>query len=45
MRVNTSSVTGYPQIHMLDPDRNVIEINAESDERSKKLEVEVRSKK
>ena len=29
MRVNTSSVTGYPQIHILDPDRNVIEINAE----------------
>jgi catechol 2,3-dioxygenase-like lactoylglutathione lyase family enzyme len=30
MRVNPSSVTGYPQIHILDPDRNVIEINAES---------------
>jgi catechol 2,3-dioxygenase-like lactoylglutathione lyase family enzyme len=29
MRVNPSSVTGYPQIHVLDPDRNVIEINAE----------------
>jgi glyoxylase I family protein len=29
MRVNTSSVTGYPQIHILDPDRNVVEINAE----------------
>ncbi len=29
MRVNTASVTGYPQIHVLDPDRNVIEINAE----------------
>ena len=29
MRVNPSSVTGYPQIHLLDPDRNVIEINAE----------------
>jgi catechol 2,3-dioxygenase-like lactoylglutathione lyase family enzyme len=28
MRVNTASVTGYPQIHILDPDRNVIEINA-----------------
>jgi glyoxylase I family protein len=28
MRVNPSSVTGYPQIHVLDPDRNVIEINA-----------------
>jgi len=30
MRVNPSSVTGYPQIHILDPDRNVIEINAET---------------
>ena len=30
MRVNTTSVTGYPQIHILDPDRNVIEINAEA---------------
>jgi catechol 2,3-dioxygenase-like lactoylglutathione lyase family enzyme len=30
MRVNVSSVTGYPQIHVLDPDRNVIEINAET---------------
>ena len=29
MRVNAASVTGYPQIHVLDPDRNVIEINAE----------------
>ena len=29
MRVNTASVTGYPQVHVLDPDRNVIEINAE----------------
>jgi catechol 2,3-dioxygenase-like lactoylglutathione lyase family enzyme len=28
MRVNARSVTGYPQIHVLDPDRNVIEINA-----------------
>jgi catechol 2,3-dioxygenase-like lactoylglutathione lyase family enzyme len=30
MRVNPNSVTGYPQIHVLDPDRNVIEINAAS---------------
>lgn len=30
MRVNPSSVTGYPQIHMLDPDRNIVEINAAS---------------
>src|SRR5687767_14332782 len=29
MRVNPGSVTGYPQIHVLDPDRNVIEINAD----------------
>jgi len=29
MRVNAKSVTGYPQIHILDPDRNVIEINAD----------------
>jgi hypothetical protein len=29
MRVNAASVTGYPQIHVLDPDRNVIEINAD----------------
>lgn len=28
MRINANSVTGYPQIHILDPDRNVIEINA-----------------
>ena len=30
MRVNPSSVTGYPQIHLLDPDRNIIEINTAS---------------
>jgi catechol 2,3-dioxygenase-like lactoylglutathione lyase family enzyme len=29
MRLNPNSVTGYPQIHLLDPDRNVVEINAE----------------
>jgi glyoxylase I family protein len=29
MRVNINSLTGFPQIHVLDPDRNVIEINAE----------------
>src|SRR5918999_1297728 len=29
MRINAASVTGYPQIHLLDPDRNVVEINAE----------------
>jgi glyoxylase I family protein len=29
MRVNPNSVAGFPQIHLMDPDRNVIEINAE----------------
>jgi hypothetical protein len=29
MRVTISGPTGYPQIHIMDPDRNVIEINAE----------------
>jgi catechol 2,3-dioxygenase-like lactoylglutathione lyase family enzyme len=29
MRVNPDSVAGFPQIYILDPDRNVIEINAE----------------
>ena len=29
MRVNANSVTGYPQIHLMDPDRNIVEINAE----------------
>jgi glyoxylase I family protein len=29
MRVNADSVAGFPQIYILDPDRNVIEINAE----------------
>ena len=28
MRVNPNSVAGFPQIHLMDPDRNVIEINA-----------------
>jgi glyoxylase I family protein len=30
MRVTPNSVTGYSQIHLLDPDRNVVEINAET---------------
>jgi glyoxylase I family protein len=30
MRVNAHSVAGFPQIHLIDPDRNVIEINAET---------------
>jgi len=30
MRVNPHSVTGYPQIHLIDPDRNLLEINADS---------------
>ena len=29
MRTNPRSVTGFPQIYILDPDRNLIEINAE----------------
>jgi glyoxylase I family protein len=29
MRVNPDSVAGFPQIHIMDPDRNMIEINAE----------------
>jgi glyoxylase I family protein len=29
MRVNTNSVAGFPQIYVMDPDRNMIEINAE----------------
>jgi catechol 2,3-dioxygenase-like lactoylglutathione lyase family enzyme len=28
MRVQTRGVTGFPQIHIFDPDRNVIEINS-----------------
>jgi len=29
MHVNPESVAGFPQIHLMDPDRNMIEINAE----------------
>ena len=29
MRVRYEAVAGFPQIHVLDPDRNVIEINAD----------------
>jgi glyoxylase I family protein len=29
MRVNLSGPTGFPQLHIMDPDRNMIEINAE----------------
>jgi hypothetical protein len=29
MRVNERPTAGFPQIYILDPDRNVIEINAE----------------
>jgi len=29
MKVNPRAVTGFPQIYIVDPDRNVIEINAE----------------
>jgi glyoxylase I family protein len=30
MRLNPSGLAGFPQIYILDPDRNVIEINAET---------------
>jgi glyoxylase I family protein len=30
MRVTIGGPTGFPQIHIFDPDRNVIEINAET---------------
>jgi glyoxylase I family protein len=29
MRLNLDGPTGFPQIHVMDPDRNMIEINAE----------------
>jgi len=29
MRVQLDSVAGFPQIHLMDPDRNMVEINAE----------------
>jgi len=29
IRVSVAGPTGYPQIHVMDPDRNMIEINAE----------------
>ena len=32
MRVNTAGKAGFPQIYILDPDRNVIEINAERED-------------
>lgn len=33
MRINAAGAAGFPQIYILDPDRNVIEINAERDDR------------
>ena len=35
MRINAAGAAGFPQIYILDPDRNVIEINAEKDDRSR----------
>jgi glyoxylase I family protein len=32
MRVNPAGTAGFPQIYVLDPDRNVVEINAERDD-------------
>ena len=29
MRLSINGPTGFPQIYIMDPDRNVIEINAE----------------
>jgi hypothetical protein len=29
MRLAINGPTGFPQVHIMDPDRNVIEINAE----------------
>jgi hypothetical protein len=30
MRLSPAGAAGFPQIYILDPDRNVIEINAET---------------
>lgn len=32
MRINRAATAGFPQIYILDPDRNVIEINADRDD-------------
>jgi glyoxylase I family protein len=32
MRINARATAGFPQIYILDPDRNVIEINADRDD-------------
>jgi catechol 2,3-dioxygenase-like lactoylglutathione lyase family enzyme len=32
MRINAAGTAGFPQIYILDPDRNVIEINADRDD-------------
>jgi catechol 2,3-dioxygenase-like lactoylglutathione lyase family enzyme len=32
MRINAKATAGFPQIYILDPDRNVIEINADRDD-------------
>lgn len=32
MRINARGTAGFPQIYILDPDRNVIEINADRDD-------------
>jgi glyoxylase I family protein len=29
LKINPHSLTGYPQLYIIDPDRHVIEINAE----------------
>ena len=30
MRLRSKSVAGYPQIYIIDPDRNIIEFNCET---------------
>jgi glyoxylase I family protein len=38
MRLNPRSTAGFPQIYILDPDRNVVEINAAEDDRRSVVE-------
>jgi glyoxylase I family protein len=38
MRLNPRSTAGFPQIYILDPDRNVVEINAADDDRTSVVE-------
>jgi catechol 2,3-dioxygenase-like lactoylglutathione lyase family enzyme len=38
MRISPRSTAGFPQIYILDPDRNVVEINAAVDDRTSVVE-------